>query len=297
MARFDVLRHGHQLLFSVAQRKPQPSRLVGRRLEQRPRRRAGAGRIPGVDLFETRPPAVKPLVETGSEHLLGADDVEALETRHARKQIEVGDEQPVGIGNPVGQRHDDVSDERRQRLAHQLFAQHVLVAAARRARPRFVVPEGLGEKPRLRQQSIGAAIARRAAERLFDQLLEPLDLLRLAAQLIVEAEHLGDQSGPQPERQTAGSALASPAASSTPRRARPPARCCRARADRGVWARSAAARAGGRRARRGSAPAARHRPPGPDIGRSACGDSGVAQRPAQLLHRAARGHDDHGGRR
>ena len=91
----------------------------------------------------------------------------------------------------------------RQRLAHQPFAQHVLVASTRRARSRFVVPEGLAEKARLRQQPIGAAIAGRATERLFDELVEALEPLRLAAQLIVEADHFDDQSGPQPKRQSA----------------------------------------------------------------------------------------------
>ena len=59
----------------------------------------------------------------------------------------------------------------------------------------FVVAKRAGEKARLREQPLGAAILDvAAAERLGDQLLEPLDVLRLAPQLIVEAQHLGDEA-------------------------------------------------------------------------------------------------------
>ena len=105
---------------------------------------------PRVDLLEPGPPVVQPLVEAGGEHALGRHDVERLEARDARQQIEVGLVEPFGVGNPVGDRDDDVADRIGGRLRDQPLAQRVLVAAARLAHAPLVVAERVGEKPRLR---------------------------------------------------------------------------------------------------------------------------------------------------
>ena len=74
-------------------------------------------------------------------------------------------------------------------------------ARARRSAPRRRTRRLVGAEASARNASapepLGAAIrvGDRRAERLFHQLLEPPDLLRLAAQVIVEAQHLGDQPG------------------------------------------------------------------------------------------------------
>ena len=142
-------------------------------------------------------------MESRREHALGRHDVERLEAGNARQQIEVGLVEPFGVGDPVGDGDDDVADRVGGGLGDQPLAQRVLVAAARFAHAALVVAERIGEEPRLDPHPLRRAVDIVGAERLVDQLLEPLHLLRLAPELIVEAQHLGDQSGPEPERQLA----------------------------------------------------------------------------------------------
>ena len=130
-----------------------------------------------------------------------------------RQQIEVGGIQAVGIGDPVGNGDDDVADRIGGGFGDQPLAQRVLVAAAGLAHAALVLAKRLGQKPRLRPHPRGRRGRRSSrAERLVDQLLEPVDLLRLAAQLIVEAQHLGDEAGPELKRQLAAAAAAARAA-------------------------------------------------------------------------------------
>jgi hypothetical protein len=90
------------------------------------------------------------------------------------------------------------------RLRDQPLAQQVLVASARLARPPLVVAKGTGQKPGLDPHATCRVVDVVGPQRLFDQLLEPLHLLRLTTQLVVEAQHLGDESGTKPERERAG---------------------------------------------------------------------------------------------
>ena len=90
-----------------------------------------------------------------------------------------------------------------RRLGHQPLAQRVLVAA-RRSRA------GAARTRETRRPETASACAsarsrgrRRLPQRLADQFLEPLDLLRLPAELIVEAQHLGDQARTKLKRQLA----------------------------------------------------------------------------------------------
>ncbi len=146
---------------------------------------------------------MQPLVESRREHALGGDDVERFEAGDARQQIEIGLVEPFGVGNPVGDRDDDVADRIGGRLGDQPLAQRVLVAAARLAHPALVVAERAGQKPRLRPHPLRRPVDFVGAQRLVDQLLEPLHLLRLTPQLIVEAQHLGDEPGAELKRQAA----------------------------------------------------------------------------------------------
>ena len=67
--------------------------------------------LPGLlHLFKAGPPMVQSLVEAGSQHAVRTHDIETLEERHPRQKIEIGHEQPVGIGNPVRNGHDDVPE-------------------------------------------------------------------------------------------------------------------------------------------------------------------------------------------
>ena len=137
------------------------------------------------------------LVEAGCEDRLRRDDVERFKTGDPREQIEVGEVESVDVCNPVGDGDDDAANRIEDRFSDQLFAEEMLVARARLPHAALVGGERGGEKPRLLPQPFGAAIdiadiadIATGAERLHDERLEPLDLLRLAAKLIVEPHHL-----------------------------------------------------------------------------------------------------------
>ena len=140
---------------------------------------------------------MQPFVKAGRENPLGRHDVERLESGNPRQKIEVGGVQTVCIRDPVSDGDNDVADRIGRWLGHEPFTERVLVASARIAHPTLVLAKRPGQKPRLLPQALGGPIGVVQAERLVDQLLEPLHLLRLAAQMIVEAEHLGDQAGPE----------------------------------------------------------------------------------------------------
>ena len=115
-----------------------------------------------------------------------------------RQQIEIGDIQSAGIGNPVGDRDHDRRGPATPTIDDQAFPQGVLVAGARGGHAALVGAKGRRQHPRLLQHPLGAAIEFGIApQRLFEQLLEARDLLALTPKLIVEAEHLGDQAGTQ----------------------------------------------------------------------------------------------------
>ena len=68
--------------------------------------------------------------------------------------------------------------------------------------PTLVRAKRPGEEPRLLQHPLGAGVCRRRrADGLLNQLLEAPDLLRLAPQLIVEAQDLRDKPRTKLERQ------------------------------------------------------------------------------------------------
>ena len=142
------------------------------------------------------------LVETRTQHSFGANDVDRFQVGNPGKEIEVGDIQAVVVRNPVGDGHDDAPDRIGERLADQLLTQQVFVTTARFANAALVLAERGSQKPRLLTHPPDAAIDLRVCpvERTFYERFEPRHLLRLPAQLIVEAQHLGHQAGTKLER-------------------------------------------------------------------------------------------------
>ena len=117
-------------------------------------------------------------METGSQDVLRAYEVDRFETRQARQQIEIGDVETIGIGNPIRDGDDDVAHGIARGFVHrEPFPQCVLVARASLGHGAFVFAKDGGEKPRLREQPLGAAVGRCARQRIHDELLESLDLL------------------------------------------------------------------------------------------------------------------------
>src|SRR5256885_8593711 len=92
--------YGDQFFLSIADGEPQR---IGTWSDQhRPRAVDGVADFRPVNFVEPWPPGVQPLVKSRSERGLGRDDIEPLQPWHPREQIEIGDEQPVWIGNPIG---------------------------------------------------------------------------------------------------------------------------------------------------------------------------------------------------
>ena len=79
----------------------------------------------------------------------------------------------------------------------------MLVALAGLGHTPLVIAKRAGEKARLDPHSLRRPIHIVRAEGFLDQLLESFDLLRLTSKLVVEAQHLGDEAGPEPEGQLA----------------------------------------------------------------------------------------------
>jgi len=80
-------------------------------------------------------------------------------------------------------------------------AQRVLIGRARFRDAALVVANAAAKKGRLPPQPHGRAIVVRPADRLANELFEPRDLLLLAPEVVVEAQHLGDEPGAKAERQ------------------------------------------------------------------------------------------------
>ena len=110
-------------------------------------------------------------------------------------------EKAVRIGDPIGDGDDDVPNRIGRGRAEQMFAQRVLVHVRALRQLTLVGAIDGGEKARLPQHPLGAAIEIGVArEVLREELLEPRDALPLPPQLIVEAHDLGDEPRPEVKR-------------------------------------------------------------------------------------------------
>ena len=120
-----------------------------------------------------------------------------------RAKIEVGDEQPVGLGNPVRQRHDDMGGGGESRLAHQAD-RAACARPTRRARARASYSRKVSVRKRVcaSNRSVPRSpVAPPSASSMSSVKRSSRCDWRRSS--IVEADHLGNQSWPQPERQTA----------------------------------------------------------------------------------------------
>ena len=140
-------------------------------------------------------------MEARAKNTLGRHNVERLEARNSRQQIEIGDEEPLGVGDPIGNGDENSGDRPRRRFVDQTLAQQVFIDCAGFTDPPFVFPKGSCEKRRLLAHSLGAAIDIARSKRLRDECLEPIDVLRLTPQQIVEAKHFGNETWSQPKSQ------------------------------------------------------------------------------------------------
>ncbi len=117
-----------------------------------------------------------------------------FETRDAGEQRDIGRPQAFRIRQPIadGDRHAPHRIGRGRR--DQITPQGVLVAAAAIEQARFVAPKRRHEKARLVQQLRGAPV--RLGRRLELAAQQPVEIIHGAVQpadLIVEADHLGDE--------------------------------------------------------------------------------------------------------
>ena len=111
-------------------------------------------------LLEIGKRRVQPFEKSGSQHRLGAHEIELLEPGQARQQIEVRRPEAVGIGQAIGHRDDDAPQRTRptERSRAAQSAQRVLRRRSLRAVDQrlFVAAIGRGEK-----HASAAAAARR----------------------------------------------------------------------------------------------------------------------------------------
>ncbi|HLB44583.1 MAG TPA: hypothetical protein VJK49_04290, partial [Candidatus Limnocylindrales bacterium] len=147
---------------------------------------------------------MQPLMKPRRQEQVGCDDVDRLEAGEPGQQVEIRDEQPVGIGDPVSDRDDKASYGVASRFGHQPVAQRMLVGGARRSQPPLVAAKGLGEQARLGERSRRAAIVLGIVrERLLDLLLEAAHRAPVAAELVVEVDDRGNQARSQPAERRA----------------------------------------------------------------------------------------------
>jgi hypothetical protein len=77
--------------------------------------RIGSGDGAGLEPYVLDPRQqvlVQPLMEAGVQDRVGRHEVDGLEARQPREQIEVGHPQPMAIGGLIGDGDDDAAVER-----------------------------------------------------------------------------------------------------------------------------------------------------------------------------------------
>ena len=194
LQRLDAPCVGEHFLVAIAAADPSPLR--GRDLETR---LGGAlPRHPHVGGGGPHPAQPR---EEPFGHPPCRDDVDALDAGRLREQLQVDRPQPVRIGVVIGDAHDHVRWAPRARRSAQRRAKGTFVEPIQIADTGFESPIGLLQEARLKQQALGAPIGWRLVSEACRGLVEPRRrLVAEAADLIVEAQHLGDEPGPQQER-------------------------------------------------------------------------------------------------
>jgi hypothetical protein len=165
------------------------------------RRRAKQRRRVEPHIFDSRQEMlVQAQVVPGFEDRLRRDDIDRLDARHPREQIEIRGPEPAAVRGLVRDGDDQLSIERPRRRERQR-AHAVLVDTRDAGQRPLELLEGRREKHRLRQQPCRAAIVRSARLQCAGhQAIEIRHGLVPPPQLIVERENLADEAGTQIER-------------------------------------------------------------------------------------------------
>ena len=175
-------------------------RITARRNDQRRRDdRAVAGRH--AHFLELGEQAMQPLEQSGCQLPFGRQNLERLEIRQAREQVEVGRRQAVDVMRRLTNR-DDRGPDTDVAMA---WRADVNADGARRegrtTRRDVRSPERGGEEPRLAKQAFRTRIVLRCRlERRDQQAREVVHRLPVASQRVVEVQHFADQGGTQIER-------------------------------------------------------------------------------------------------
>ena len=154
--------------------------------------------LPFLDPHKRQPP---PIQQPRRQHGFGGHDVDLIEAADGGEQRHVGGPQALGIGEPVAHRDDHPAHRLGRGRRQEALPQAVLVHAAAVGQARFVAPKRRGEKPRLIEQLQRAPIRFGGGLELrVQQALEVVQGAVLAAHVIVEREHLGQQCRAQVKR-------------------------------------------------------------------------------------------------
>ena len=117
-----------------------------------------------------------------------------------RQHVVVGGPQPARVGRLIRDAHDDAPVGRRTVVRQEPAAEGMLVQTAARFDERFEPRERRGEKLRLPEQPLGAAVDLGARlQAVGHQPIEVGDRAIAPAQLVVEREDLDDETGAEPE--------------------------------------------------------------------------------------------------
>ena len=136
----------------------------------------------------------------GGQHRFGAHEIDRFESGKPGEQIEVSRPQAVGIGDAIGHGDDDPPERPCRGVRRQHGAERVLVQRVGGGGTRLVGAERGGQKDRLLQQLLRAAIdVAIRLELVAEVALEIVDRAAQPTDEIVEREHLGDQPGPDLE--------------------------------------------------------------------------------------------------
>ena len=154
--------------------------------------------------FETGEPVEQALVKAGGEQPLRRDDINRVEARQSRQQIEVGRVQAMRIGDPITDGHDNAAQRARRLRREEEPSKRVLVDGFSGARTSLVRTKRGCQEPGLLQHALGATVEIGVTfETVGEQFFESVDGLSLTTELIVEPYDFGHEPGTNPERRRA----------------------------------------------------------------------------------------------
>ena len=139
------------------------------------------------------------LVQRPGKAPVGHQEIELFDSFCAREQVPVRGQQPMSIDGAIGDGDDDVTIRPCQRPGENIATQHVIVGAFNGAAAREVTEDG-SEKPRLVYELARTPIVRGARFQHAEcEALERIDVLLAAVKVVVEPQHLGNETWPDAE--------------------------------------------------------------------------------------------------